>query len=49
MSAKFIRPGAYRVCHAGQAVTVIARNPCDALVIAARIFRIGNESEPVAA
>jgi hypothetical protein len=49
MSAKYLRPGAYRVSHAGQSVTVIAGNPCDALMIAARIFKIAFETEKVAA
>jgi hypothetical protein len=49
MSAKFIRPGAYKVSHAGQSITVIASNPCIALMIAARIFKIGYETEPEAA
>jgi hypothetical protein len=49
MSARFLRKGAYQVSHAGQSITVIASNPCVALMIAARIFKIGYETEPRAA
>jgi hypothetical protein len=49
MSARFLRTGAYQVSHAGQSITVLASNPCVALMIAARIFKIGNETEQEAA
>jgi hypothetical protein len=44
MSAKYLRPGAYRVACDGIILTVLAKNPCEALAIAARILGIG---EPV--
>jgi hypothetical protein len=49
MSVKFLRTGAYEVSHSGQSITVLASNPCVALMIAARIFKIGHETEKVAA
>lgn len=49
MSARFIRRGAYKVRFAGQSITVLATNPCIALQIAARHFKIGQETEPLAA
>lgn len=48
MSAIYIRRGAYRVTHMGQSVTVMAKHPCDALAIAARIFGIGESEKEVA-
>lgn len=41
MSAKFIRPGAYSVSHNGRKVIVLAKHPCEALAIAARLFGLG--------
>jgi hypothetical protein len=49
MSARFIRRGAYEVRHAGLSLTVLAHSPCEALIIAARHFKIGYETEPRAA
>lgn len=40
---------AYEVKHAGDSIAVIATNPCVALMIAARIFRINFETEREAA
>lgn len=48
MSARYLRPGAYLVSYQGAALTVISRNPCDALAIAARIFGIGSIINEVA-
>jgi predicted ATPase with chaperone activity len=45
MSATFIRRGAYQVTYQGQAITVLAANPCTALMIAARIFGFGNKAD----
>lgn len=41
MSAKYIKKGAYSVSHQGRKVIVLAKHPCEALAIAARLFGLG--------
>lgn len=48
MSARYLKHGAYLVTYQGASLTVLSKNPCDALAIAARIFGIGSIINEVA-